>query len=260
MKLKIIILSLVAAACALAQPVPYPNFSSGSSAPDVGKCGDQVNIASVYVRTQDPANGFSGPYFCLQTGASSLGAGAYGWKAMATQSSSPTTGTISVANGKAAVINNSLTFAGTDATTMTFPGTSDTVVTLVATQTLTAKTLTAPVIATISNTGTLTLPTTTAGIPVALFCGATSGSSVCANTSGGATARVFGGLATLASNSAVISSISPAFTSTSTFACTSNDQTTIGNPTKVLNTSSSSITISDTTGASDVVAYTCVGY
>lgn len=45
---------------------------------------------------------------------------------------------------KTLTVNNSLTLAGTDATTMTFPGTSDTVVTLTATQTLTNKSLTSP--------------------------------------------------------------------------------------------------------------------
>lgn len=45
--------------------------------------------------------------------------------------------------------------------TLTVPDTSDTLVTLAAAQTLTNKTLTAPVIATITNTGTLTLPTST---------------------------------------------------------------------------------------------------
>ncbi len=45
--------------------------------------------------------------------------------------------------------------------TVTIPSGADTLVTLAATQTLTNKTLTAPKIATISNTGTLTLPTST---------------------------------------------------------------------------------------------------
>jgi hypothetical protein len=44
---------------------------------------------------------------------------------------------------------------------ITFPNISDTVVTLTATQTLTNKTLTLPVIASISNSGTITLPTGT---------------------------------------------------------------------------------------------------
>lgn len=55
-----------------------------------------------------------------------------------------------------------ITFSGpTAARTVTFPDASFTVVGLTQTQTLTNKTLTAPVIATIVNTGTLTLPTST---------------------------------------------------------------------------------------------------
>jgi len=55
----------------------------------------------------------------------------------------------------------SLTGIQTANRTITFPDISDTIVTLTATQTLTNKTLTAPIINTISNTGTLTLPTST---------------------------------------------------------------------------------------------------
>lgn len=160
---------------------------------------------------------------CIQSGALSLGQGAYSWTARQLQGGSGTTGTLAVAAGKAAVISNSITIAGTDGITST-------------------------------------LPAVTSGIAAAYFCGASSGNATCANTATGGTARVISGLATLASNSAVISGISPAFTSTTTFACASNDQTTVGNPTKVVNTSSSSITITNTTGASDVVAYVCVGY
>lgn len=62
------------------------------------------------------------------------------------------------------------TFAfGTDNTTQTFQGT-DTIVGRATTDTLTNKTLTTPVISTITNTGTITLPTTTttlAGLAVA---------------------------------------------------------------------------------------------
>lgn len=54
-----------------------------------------------------------------------------------------------------------ITLAGTDATVVTFPSTSQTLVGLTSSDTLTNKTLTAPVIATIVNSGTLTLPTST---------------------------------------------------------------------------------------------------
>lgn len=57
-------------------------------------------------------------------------------------------GAVVVASGKVLNVSNSLTFAGTDGSTMTFPATSDTVVTLGATQTLTGKTLTSPTLTT----------------------------------------------------------------------------------------------------------------
>lgn len=54
-----------------------------------------------------------------------------------------------------------LTGTPTASRVLVFPNTSDTVAVLAASQTFTNKTLTAPVISTISNTGTLTLPTST---------------------------------------------------------------------------------------------------
>jgi hypothetical protein len=92
------------------------------------------------------------------------------------------------------------------------------------------------------------------------FCGATTGTTTCPNTASGGTARVIGGIATLASNTAVISAIAPAFTSTSTFSCVGNDVTTRANPVQVVQTSTSSITITNTTGASDVINWVCIGY
>lgn len=92
-----------------------------------------------------------------------------------------------------------------------------------------------------------------------IFCGATSGNATCANATGVA-ARSIGGIATLVANSAVISGISPPFVSTSTFTCTANDITTRANPVQVVNTSTSSVTITNTTGATDVISWNCVGY
>ncbi len=66
-----------------------------------------------------------------------------------------------IATGKKLAFANSLSFAGTDGTVFTLPTITDTLVGTTATQTLTNKTLTSPVISTISNTGTLTLPTST---------------------------------------------------------------------------------------------------
>ncbi len=92
-----------------------------------------------------------------------------------------------------------------------------------------------------------------------IFCGATTGTTTCTPATG-ISARTIGGIATLASNSAVISAISPAFTSTATFTCVANDITTRANVVQVVNTSSSSITITNTTGASDVISWICTGY
>ena len=72
------------------------------------------------------------------------------------------TGTLTIANAKTHVVSNSLTFTGTDSTSFAFPTTSDTVVTLTATQTLTNKTFTAPVLGAASATS-LTF-TSTSGI------------------------------------------------------------------------------------------------
>jgi len=74
----------------------------------------------------------------------------------------PATGsTLTIAEGKTLTVSNTMTFAaGADSQTWTFPSSSDTVVTLGATQTLTAKTLTTPVInGTITGTGQATAAT-----------------------------------------------------------------------------------------------------
>lgn len=98
------------------------------------------------------------------------------------------------------------------------------------------------------------------GVFAEYFCGATTGTTTCPNTANPGTARAIGGIATLASNTAVISGISPAFTSTATFSCIGQDITTRANVVQVVQTSTSSVTITNTTGASDVVNWICVGY
>lgn len=56
-----------------------------------------------------------------------------------------TSATLTIADGKTLTASNSLTFTGTDGNSFAFPSGSDTVVTLAATQTLSAKSLTAPI-------------------------------------------------------------------------------------------------------------------
>jgi hypothetical protein len=63
--------------------------------------------------------------------------------------------TLTIADGKTFAVNNTLTMAGTDATTMTFPSTSTTVVGTNVAQTLSAKTLTNPLFTTVRETATI---------------------------------------------------------------------------------------------------------
>ncbi len=92
------------------------------------------------------------------------------------------------------------------------------------------------------------------------FCGTTVGNAACSNYTNTGQVRTISGIAQLVSNAAVISGISPAFTGTATYACTAVDQTTRANVVNVANTSASSITITGTGGASDVITYLCNGY
>lgn len=73
---------------------------------------------------------------------------------------SVTTGTLTLAGNFATSGTSAITLTSTGATNVTLP-TTGTLATLAGSETLTNKTLTAPVIATITNTGTLTLPTST---------------------------------------------------------------------------------------------------
>lgn len=123
----------------------------------------------------------------------------------------------------------------------------------------TSPTIITPVIATITNTGTVTLPTTTGGLPVVIACGSTTtGTANCANTAVGATGQIYFGKATLASNTQTIT-LSPGYTSSSTFYCVGNDVTTRANPVQVVPASATTVTVTNTTGASDVVQWICVG-
>lgn len=116
-----------------------------------------------------------------------------------------------------------------------------------------------PVISTITNTGTLTLPTATGGLPVVLDCGATgSGNQTCAPVAATALTKVYAGSSTLAASSAVIT-FPTAFAATTSYQCVANDITTRANPVQMLSTSASTATITNTTGATDVINWICVG-
>lgn len=283
-------------AIAAAQSAPAFTVLQGYQPVTTRPCSGAQNVGSIYTTITNP----SVTYICQQTGSLALGAGAFAWTQVP---SSTTTGSIVIASGKTFTVNNTLTLAGTDSTTMTFPTTSATVARTDAANTFTgiqtlssapvlstgtltsiaatmtfpatsatlartdaAQTFTgiqtfssAPVIATITNTGTLTLPTATGGMPVVIACGATTGSTTCGNTATGATAKMYFGTATLASNTATIT-LGVGFTSSSTFQCIAQDQTTRANPSQAVPASATTFTLTNTTGASDVLAWACFGY
>jgi hypothetical protein len=97
------------------------------------------------------------------------------------------------------------------------------------------------------------------GDPILSSCGATSGNANCANTRGSGNAFIVSGVATLSAGKAIISAISPTFTSTATGACTANDTSgASGVLTEVEISGVSSLTISGT--GAGTVAWLCVGY
>lgn len=97
------------------------------------------------------AGGTSATFTCILTS----GTTAASWQALPAA--------VVVASGKVLKANNSLTLAGTDGTTETFPATSASIARTDAGQTFTGTQTfsSAPVFSSISNTGTLTLPTST---------------------------------------------------------------------------------------------------
>jgi hypothetical protein len=96
------------------------------------------------------------------------------------------------------------------------------------------------------------------GTALARNCGQTTS---CANTAAPAV-RIIYGSAPLVSGTpsvATVTGISPVFTSTTSFQCSADNATTQANSIKVVNTSTSSITLTGPNTVSDTIAYICVG-
>lgn len=108
-------------------------------------------------------------------------------------------------------------------------------------------------------TVTNTMPAITGGVVAGFSCGATGvGNQTCSPTAVNGQMHMYNGSSTLSSNVATIT-FPVAFTSTSTFFCVANDITTRANPVQMVPASASTATITNTTGASDVVQWICAG-
>lgn len=111
---------------------------------------------------------------------------------------------------------------------------------------------------------TMTLVSTTPqNVPsMILSCGNTgTGNQTCAPGASGANFRIgmtYTGQSTLSTNAATIT-FPFSFTSTTSFFCVANDVTTRANPVQMVPASASTATITNTTGASDVIQWSCSG-
>lgn len=108
--------------------------------------------------------------------------------------------------------------------------------------------------------GTITYPaaTGTVALDSAQTCGTTTTCSA-TNVVGLKTAYGSAPLVSGTPSVATVTGISPAFTSSSSFVCTATNATTQANPIKVVNASSSSITLTGPNTVTDTVNYICVG-
>lgn len=109
-------------------------------------------------------------------------------------------------------------------------------------------------------TPTLTLPAATGSLGTGYFCGASlAAAGACANTALAGTFHFIYGTFLLAGNTSTITGISPAFTSSTSFTCVANDITTRANPVQAIPGSGSTVVITNTTGATDLIAMLCYG-
>lgn len=163
------------------------------------------------------------------------------------------TGTLTLATGKTLTASNTLTLAGTDSTTMTFPTTSATIARTDAANTFTGvQTMTSAV---------LTTPAISAPTGLVVDCASTA---ACPSTARGL--RMVMGIGTLSSGTPstyAVTTISPAFTGTTTYNCYAQDATTIANNIGVLTAgyvSGSAVTFTGPNTNTDTFRFTCVGY
>lgn len=103
--------------------------------------------------------------------------------------------------------------------------------------------------------------TTPVSLSGGLACGASlAAAGACADTAGGGTFKVLSGTYLLSGSSSAVTGVSPAFTSSTTWNCVANDITTRANVVQAIPQSASAFTITNTTGATDLISVICAGY
>lgn len=163
------------------------------------------------------------------------------------------TGVVTVAAGKTFTVNNTLTLAGTDSTVMTFPSTSATIARTDAANTFTG-------VQTMTNAA-LTTPAISAPTGIVVDCATTA---ACPSTARGL--RMVQGIGTLNSGTPstyAVTTISPAFTGTTTYNCYAQDATTVANNIGVLTAgyvSGTAVTFTGPNTNTDVFRFYCIGY
>lgn len=162
-------------------------------------------------------------------------------------------GVITVASGKTFTVSNTLTLAGTDSTVMTFPTTSATIARTDAANTFTG-------VQTMTNAA-LTTPAISAPTGIVVDCASTA---ACPSTARGL--RMVQGIGALSSGTPstyAVTTISPAFTGTTTYNCYAQDVTTIANNIGVLTAgyvSGSAVTFTGPNTNTDTFRFYCIGY
>lgn len=105
----------------------------------------------------------------------------------------------------------------------------------------------------------ITFGNATGPVPTVYSCGASlAAAGACANTATG-TFHMITGSALLSGSTSTITGISPAFASATSWWCVANDITTRANPVQAIPASVSTLTITNTTGATDLIQFMCAG-
>ena len=233
-------------------------------------------IATGLTASGSASNDFSASTgtFKTSTGAVTIGNGAVGITGQATFSAgilasgatandfSGSTGTFKTSTGVNTFGGSSNSFSGAVTITPTASlvlGTSGSAVGQLILNNATTGTVTLNPATGALGTESLSLPVNPGGLPVVESCGSTgAGNQTCSVAAVTAKTQIYVGESTLAANAANIT-FPNGFTSSTSYFCVANDVTTRANPVQMIPSSGTVAAITNTTGATDVIQWVCVG-